>query len=175
MTLPLIYCFMSWKIEVLPKRKSNRIPNYDYSTENFYFVTICTHEKKCIFGSVENLSWMGKIAAENLLMIEKLHPQIRLDHYVVMPNHIHAILEFSNMGKDNLTNVIGQYKMSVTKKIRAEKPGFLVWQRSFHDHVIRNKPGYEKIWAYIENNPQKWEEDCFFVSAEIDESLWEGQ
>ena len=41
-----------------------------------------------------------------------------------------------------------------------------VWQRSFHDHVIRNQKRYERIWQYIDNNPQKWEEDCFYPTEQ---------
>lgn len=96
-------------------------------------------------------------------MIPLLNPAIRLDKYVVMPNHIHAIFDMRN-DNQNLAVAIGQYKTSVTKKIRERKTNFPVWQRSFHDHVIRNQSGYEKIWMYIENNPLKWEEDCFYVS-----------
>ena len=146
----------------LAKRKSPRIPGYDHSTANFYFITICTQKKKCMFGKPGELNWMGKIAEENLLLIPELYPNIRLDHYVVMPNHIHAILDFQNSGEMDLNIVVGQYKMSVTKRIREKIPGVLVWQRSYHDHVIRNQPGYEKIWMYIENNPLKWEKDCFY-------------
>ena len=142
-----------------PKRKSPRIPEYDYSEANFYFITICTDGKKCIFGEAGNLNWLGRIAEENLIKISAINPSIRLDHYVVMPNHIHAILDVGPDNQKNLSNVIGQYKMSVTKLARKKVAGFRVWQRSYHDHVIRNQVGYEKIWAYIENNPLKWEAD----------------
>lgn len=145
-----------------PKRKSPRIPEYDYSEANFYFITICTDGKKCIFGEAGNLNWLGRIAEENLIKISAINPSIRLDHYVVMPNHIHAILDVGPDNQKNLSNVIGQYKMSVTKLARKKVTGFRVWQRSYHDHVIRNQVGYEKIWAYIENNPLKWEADCFY-------------
>ena len=150
----------------LPKRKSPRLPGYDYSTANFYFITICTYEKKCVFGNPGELNWLGKAAEENLIRISEINPNIRLDKYVVMPNHIHAILDIQNSESNDLTIIIGQYKMSVTKRIRQKYSNFQVWQRSFHDHVIRNQQSYEKIWTYIDNNPQKWEEDCFYISAE---------
>lgn len=153
----------------LPKRKSPRIPGYDYSSVNFYFITICTSEKKCIFGNKGILNWMGKTAEENLLQIPELNPGICLEKYVVMPNHIHAVLSIQQQGKYNMATVIGQYKMSVTKRIREKKPGIQVWQRSFHDHIIRNQGSFEKIWTYIENNPLKWEEDCFYVDSGTEE------
>ena len=152
----------------LPKRKSPRIPGYDYGMPNYYFITICTHEKQCIFGNPGRLNTFGKIAEENLLLIPRLHPRIQLDKYVVMPNHIHGIFivkaENANDGLKDLSMVIGQYKMSVTKRIRKSESEKRVWQRSFHDHIIRNQSSYEKIWLYIENNPLKWEEDCFYLS-----------
>jgi len=152
----------------LPKRKSPRIPGYDYSSVNFYFITICTHDKRCIFGQPGVLNWMGKCAEEKLNMISKLHPDIRIDKYVIMPNHIHVIFDVQG-SNENLPVVIGQYKMSVTKKIREKMPGFQVWQRSFHDNVIRNQRSYERIWLYIEGNPSKWEDDCFYIAIEKDE------
>ena len=160
----------------LPKRKSPRIPNFDYSSANYYFITICTHEKRCIFGKPGMLSWMGQYAKECLIKITELHPNIRLDNYVVMPNHIHAIFDVQDhKKKTDLSVIIGQYKSAVTKGIRVKFPHYIVWQRSFHDHVIRNQQGYEKIWRYIEDNPRKWEEDCFYISMDQDERFREGQ
>ena len=154
---------MSWKTDVLPKRKSPRISGYDYDTPNYYFITVCTHEKQCLFGDPEKLNCNGIIVKKCLEKIPSISPGIMLEKYVVMPNHIHAI--FVIQGEKNQTNistVIGQFKMSVTKEIRKGEPKKEVWQRSFHDHVIRNEADYQRIWTYIENNPQKWEEDCFY-------------
>ena len=148
----------------LPKRKSPRIPGYDYRTTNYYFITICTSSKKCIFGKPGELNWMGKCAEECLRIITDLHPYVRLDKYVVMPNHIHAVFDVEDQkNKTDLAVILGQYKSAVTKRIRERKPEIEVWQRSFHDHVIRSQQTYEKIWMYIEDNPRKWEEDCFYV------------
>ena len=149
-----------------PKRKHTRIPGYDYATHNYYFVTICTHNRNCIFWEDNALSQCGKIAEEFLLKIPEFYPQVMVDKCVVMPNHVHGIFIIRNdINSDkvpNIANVIGQYKMSVTKRIRQYYPNCEVWQRSFHDHIIRNRKGYDKIWEYIENNPLKWEEDCFY-------------
>ena len=84
----------------LPKGKSPRIPGFDYSSANYYFITICTHEKRCIFGKPGQLNWIGTCAEDNLKMISVLNQNIRLDKYVVMPNHIHAILDIQG-GKEN--------------------------------------------------------------------------
>ena len=150
-----------------PKRKSPRIPGYNYAVPNYYFITICTHDKKCIFGRPDDLNVYGKIAEEKLKKIPELYPAVRLDKYVVMPNHVHGIFAVENEldGVRDLSVIIGQYKMAVTKEIRIYEPNKNVWQRSYHDHVIRNQAGYEKIWMYIENNPLKWEEDCFYSAG----------
>ena len=150
----------------LPIRKSPRIPGYDYAKENYYFVTICAHEKRCIFGSAERLSAFGSIAAEELSRIPERFPGVKIDKSAVMPNHIHAIIvigcENRKIPLPSLNVVVGQYKSGVTRRIHELDPDATVWQRSYHDHVIRDRAGYEKIWQYIDTNPQRWSEDCFF-------------
>ncbi len=151
----------------LPKRKSPRIPGYDYATGNYYFITICTHEKKCLFGKPDALNEFGMIAKANIEFISTHYPQITVEKFVVMPNHIHMILVLDNCEntdkEPSVTKVVGQYKMSVTKEIHKRNKDLQVWQRSFHDHIIRNQEGYNNIWEYIAYNPVKWEEDCFYI------------
>ena len=102
------------------------------------------------------------MAEEGILKIEQHFPNVRVDKYAVMPDHIHLILDLHTKGAA-LPDIIGQYKSFVTKEIRKSEPTVKVWQTSFHDHVIRNQKAYETIWLYIESNPQNWEKDCFFV------------
>ena len=142
-------------------RKPTRIPNYDYSQNNYYFITICTHEKKCIFGTVEQLNPLGKIAMQDLKNLEKCYKEVRIDSYIVMPNHIHAIVVLENANA-SLNQIIGLYKSGVSRKIRHIVPNLQVWQRSYHDHIIRNQAAYEKIWNYVQFNGEKWNEDCFY-------------
>ena len=151
-------------------RKSTRIPKYDYSSCNYYFITICTHNRRCLFGSPNNLNRIGRIAQKHILQLPSYYKNVRVDKFVVMPNHIHMILVLEE-SKDNpnISLIIGQYKRGVTKEIREFLPDQLVWQRSFHDHIIRNQKSYEKIWLYIEGNPQCWDKDCFFDSAQINQ------
>jgi REP element-mobilizing transposase RayT len=144
------------------ERKHTRLQNYDYSTENYYFVTICTHEKKCIFGSPDTLNWCGKFAKMGIENIPLHYEGVKVLQFVIMPNHVHMIIALPSKIFD-LSMIIGQYKAFVTKNIRHNDPSAIVWQRSFHDHVIRNQHSYEKIWQYIEGNPGKWEEDCFYT------------
>ena len=146
-----------------PVRKSPRIPEYDYSKDNYYFVTICTQNKKCLFGRVNEFSRYGKIAADSVMHIPLHYSGVKIDKFVVMPNHIHMILILEQGAVINAEQVIGQYKSGVSREIRKIDPEFVLWQRSFHDHIIRNQKQYEKIWMYIENNPLRWEKDCFYI------------
>ena len=147
-------------------RKSTRLTGYDYSNQNYYFVTICTNNKACIFGTIKKLSKLGEIAKEEMIKISSYYTGIYIDNYIIMPNHIHAIVvmeeDDKNTKKPSLDNVIGSYKAGVTRRIRKIKPEIDVWQRSFHDHIIRNEKDYLKIWEYIQHNDQKWEADCFY-------------
>ena len=143
-------------------RKSARIPKFDYSGDHYYFVTICTNEKRNLFGRPYVLNTAGEIAQACMEKISDHYLCAEVMKYVIMPNHVHAIIHLRANAVVNVIHVIGQYKMAVTKEIRKHFPNEKVWQRSFYDHVIRNTEGYQKIWEYIENNPQKWEEDCFY-------------
>ena len=146
-------------------RKSPRIPGFDYSSPNYYFVTICTYEKKCIFGEKGHLNKLGQIAQEEMVNISSHYDHVSVDNFIIMPNHIHAIfvLEETQQKKD-MNEIIGGYKSGVTRRIRKICPNMRVWQRSYHDHIIRNQREYEKIWLYVQYNWQKWEQDCFYSS-----------
>ena len=147
--------------ERFPSRKHPRLKKYDYSEPNYYFITICTWQKLCLFGAAGSLNLYGKIAEQGILQIEAHFPNIRVDKYVIMPNHVHLILDLQRKGV-SISQVIGQYKAFVTKEIRKIKPEKKVWQASFHDHIIRNQKSYETIWLYIDSNSRNWEKDCFF-------------
>ena len=87
---------------------------------------------------------------------------VKVDKYVIMPNHIHLLLIICSyngraMHAPTLSNLIQQFK-----GISSKNAGFPIFQRSFHDHVVRNKNDYEMIWHYIDTNPQNWEKDCFY-------------
>ena len=152
-----------------PVRKSPRIPFFDYSRDNYYFITICTHDKKCIFGSVNSVSRYGQIAADSIIEITKHYSCVKIDKFVVMPNHIHMIIIIgcNNSSEENpsLEQVIGLYKSGVSREIHKLEKDIPVWQRSFHDHVIRNQADYERIGSYIDTNPMRWEKDCFYMEG----------
>lgn len=146
------------------KRKNPRMKNYDYTTPGYYFVTICTHEKKCLFGHPQQLNQLGHAAMQALEEIPKHFPGVQIDKCVVMPNHVHAIIILTEHAV-HLSTVIGSYKSYVTKQAGKLYSSQTIWQASFHDHVIRDQKGYEHIWMYIDSNPQQWESDCFFVQV----------
>ncbi len=150
----------------LPTRKLPRLQQYDYSKQNYYYVTICTHEKSHLFGSFNNLNQFGKIAQAELLNIPTHFDGIKIDKYVVMPNHIHAIIIIGCNGEaersrpfPTLSTVIGLYKSGVSKLIHEIEPQIPVWQKSFYDKIIRNEQGYQEVWQYINENSLKWQED----------------
>ena len=107
-----------------PVRKSPRMSFFDYSSSQYYFVTICTHEKKCIFGSIKNLSRYGQIAADSIAQISTHYFGVTVDKFVVMPNHIHVLLTIDNInpnfsgghGDPPLQDVIRNLKSYTTKK-----------------------------------------------------------
>jgi REP element-mobilizing transposase RayT len=156
-----------------PSRKPNRLSYYDYSNPGAYFITICTKDHKCLFWTDAatgvafpqrvQLSKYGLIAEEAIGNISVHYPAISVDHYVIMPNHIHLLLQINTdkhgqpVPTPAISIVIQQLKGFITKRI-----GHSVWQKLFHDHVIRGEKDYFKIWEYIENNPVKWKEDCFY-------------
>ena len=158
----------------LPQRKPTRLKDYDYSQNGYYFVTICSRNKKCIFSNIvgggaldapqNHLSEIGKLAEQELLNIPLHYDNIKINKYVIMPNHIHLIIQITERinpfptRKYDISNVIGKYKAAVTRHVgnafmHSEKQK--IWQTSFHDHIIRGERDYLKSWNYIDTNPQK--------------------
>ena len=98
------------------------------------------------------------------------HKNISIEKYVIMPNHIHLIIKIvneSNIGMSQApyptANAIIPKFISLLKRYCNREFGNNIFQRSFHDHIIRGENDYLKIWNYIDTNPQKWNEDCFYT------------
>ena len=158
---------------MLKQRKRLRLQDFDYSQNGAYFVTICTRNRECLLGSIVGadsirpqikLSTVGQAVDGCIKEIPQHYPHISVEKYVIMPNHIHLILLFArNDGRmisaPTLSNVIGQMKRRASKIT-----GIPIWQRSFHDHIIRTEQDYAEIWQYIDANPLTWEQDCFYQS-----------
>jgi len=179
-----------------PQRKSPRLRDYDYGQSGAYFVTICTYQREHLFGEIVDqqmrLSAMGSIAYDLWHTIPDHHPQVELDAFVVMPNHIHGIIVVGtpraasgdeNDGRwadrarqtdrarpvptESLGTIIGAYKSAVTRTIN-EVMGLtapIVWQKRYHDHIIRNEQDLNRIRAYIADNPARWMDDTLFTEG----------
>lgn len=178
-------------------RKKNRLENYDYSLIGSYFVTICTHDRLCWFGEIKNrnmiLNEFGTIAYKQFQWLAIQYPYAQLDAFVVMPNHVHAVVvidptnspgrrdrsrpaptmhteiptgiqprtaeTITNGNTLSLSNIVGAYKTTTSKLIHQSGYPEFAWQRSFHDHIIRNEIELTKIRQYIERNPLRWWRD----------------
>jgi len=165
----------------LPKRKGTRLQNYDYSQNGACFVTICANNRKNLFGNIISgdvlsppkniLSPIGDIVNCEILNIEKHYNNIKVDKYIIMPNHIHLLIRITERinpfptSRYDIPNVIGKFKAAVTRNVgKAFMPSekIKIWQSSFHDHIIRDEQDYQKIWQYINTNALKWQDDCFY-------------
>ncbi|MEL6589249.1 MAG: hypothetical protein AAFQ87_13260 [Bacteroidota bacterium] len=169
-------------------RISYRWKGWDYRQAAAYFVTICTHQKIRYFGEIifpgggaqggaQNFaplrqpylrsSLMGAIAYKYWRMIPQKYPFVRLGEFIIMPDHVHGILNFerddlsdwkpSQFGpqSQNLGAVIRGYKAGV--KSFATKHGIeFSWQRNYYDRIIRDERSYQMISQYIRDNPKNW-------------------
>ena len=164
----------------LPKRKHPRLRDYDYSLTGAYFVTICTHNKKCTLSRIVGrglapaetneieYTSLGEIAERQLLALKDRYTHLVIDQYVIMPNHIHAILFLRDDAagaspRPTLMDIICSFKSLTTRECR--KHGFQekLFQASFHDHIIRDRADLEEHLKYICENPLKWTADPLYV------------
>lgn len=172
----------------LPKRKTVRLENYDYSTAGAYFLTICARERKSIFWNTDidirkfhwhpvgancvrpaglPLSDTGLIVAEELEAWSKQYDCVYLHSYVIMPDHIHIMVIITSGGSGRtqfaptdrvgevsiptVSRMVKQFKGAVTKRL-----GQSVWQKSFIDHIIRDRADFDARAQYIFENPVQW-------------------
>jgi putative transposase len=190
-------------------RRSIRFRGYDYSAPGAYFVTIDTHRMKCLFGKIVNgvmrLNDYGEIAHAEWLKTPSIRPEIMLDEFQIMPNHMHAIIIIMESGNDSvgahgnapiiahgnapiiahgnapvsngggiggahgrsplrrsarsLGSLIGGFKSAVTIRINRIRrtPGDKIWQRNYHEHIIRSSDELRRIRKYIRDNPARWD------------------
>jgi putative transposase len=157
---------------------SIRLKNWDYKSPAYYFVTICTRNNECLFGEVVKgemkLTSLGVVALKSWQEIPRHFPHVKLDAFVVMPNHVHGIIvivetqnfaplqgfqpnKFGPQSK-NLASIIRGYKIGVKKWSTINNISFS-WQERFYEHIIRNEKNLEDIRDYIVNNPLNWDKD----------------
>lgn len=157
--------------------------DYDYSGAGYYFITICTQNRIPLFWDVRRaglepaptnaLNTFGDIAKQTWLELPLHTNGIRVDKFVVMPNHFHGIVVIENgcvgagskPARTPVTEAIRQFKTFSARKINQMRgtPGKPVWQRGFYDHIIRSEPDYLRVWSYIDTNPAKWAEDEYYI------------
>ena len=203
-------------------RKRTRLRAYDYSGSGVYFVTVCTEAKRPVLcrivgagvldGPRPELTAQGKIVQNRLEEMERIYDDISIDHYVIMPNHVHLLLTIRGAGPGTWgtpsptdagagprtsrtpsptdagaglgtsrtpsptdagagpgtsrtpspTNARLPQFLSTFKRFTNREIGFPIWQRSYHDHIIRDEPDFLNHWQYIDDNPAKWAEDPYY-------------
>jgi REP element-mobilizing transposase RayT len=158
-------------MELYPQRKRLRLKGRNYSDPGYYFVTVCSSTRRPIFGTVKfdrvALSSLGQLVESSWRKIPAIFPGVELGTFVVMPNHLHALILLPTIlpGKDarqwSLTTIIGNFKAAVTKRTHVTR----LWQRSFYDRIVRNQEELDSIRGYILMNPERWAGDRFNPQA----------
>lgn len=160
-------------------RRSIRLAEYDYGQAGAYFVTICTHDHKSLFGRMigdrVHLNGFGRTVEDEWRRTDSLRKNLQLDAHAVMPNHFHGILfmtlegqgtarraptveQFGRPVSASLPTIVRSFKSAVTRSINAVRntPGARVWQRNYYEHVIRSEQDMNRIREYIVANPAQW-------------------
>lgn len=156
------------------RHKQYRLPYFNYSSSAYYFVTICSNNRKEIFGEVDNgevtLSSIGAVVHERWINIPIVAPYVELDIFQVMPNHFHGILFLNNPDepadieekkfqpqRNSLSIVVRNFKAAATARARQLYPKITIWQSRFFDRIIREEKELQRIRKYILDNPLQWE------------------
>jgi REP element-mobilizing transposase RayT len=164
-------------------RHSIRLKGYDYAQAGGYFVTIVTQGRECFFGEIHNdkmiLNDAGRMVKAAWEALPQRFPNIGLDIFKVMPNHLHGIVVIhddpvvpalssraTTRVAPTLGDIVGAFKSITTHEYirgvdESNWPQFYkrLWQRNFYEHIIRDQPDYERIARYIADNPSNWAED----------------
>ena len=161
-----------------PQRKTLRLPGYNYSRAGTYFVTVCAAGRHELFGTVsvsdgENicvLSPNGEIVKRYIESIPSAYPDISLDKYVIMPNHIHILLTFRKTearrpGAPRSTQRLPRV-IATLKRFSNRDVGWDLWQARYHDHIIRDEKDFWAHWQYIDQNPACWTEDDLYAGEQ---------
>lgn len=162
-------------------RKSYRLKNYDYSSNGYYFITICTKNMIKHFGEIIDgkmiLNWKGKVVRRCWKNIENHYNFVENYEFIIMPDHIHGILKINHnrrdapwcvrtmndidrfkLKKNSISLIINHFKGAASKKIRIKCPDF-EWHCRFYDHIIRNEKSLINHINYIKNNPMNYKNE----------------
>ena len=151
-------------------RRSIRLKGYDYASAGSYFITICTQNRRHLFGYIENqemnLNEYGQIVENQWLLLPDRFPNVSLGSFTIMPNHVHFILEILDHQKVTMGDVVGAFKslcihgiLEYQKTIDYNIIIGKIWQRNLWEHIIRDAKEWEYINNYILNNPKNWAKD----------------
>jgi len=148
-------------IELSKRKNSLRLTGYDYGSSGIYFVTLCTQQRRRILSSVKDgkveLSKLGELVSRNWLSLPEWFSHLELDHFVIMPDHFHALIQLTDNGS-SLGTVIGSFKSATSRLARSS--GLLyddrLWQRGYYDRIVRSESALLDIRQYIDDNPIKW-------------------
>lgn len=155
----------------LPERKRPRLGGYDYSQNGYYFVTVCTKNRKNLLSAVERddlgapqleLLPVGKVVQKYTYSISAHYQNVSVEKYVVMPNHVHMIIALHDgapgSSRPTLSQIIGVWKRYINQECQLS-----LWQSSFYDEIIRDDTHFLNVWQYIDSNPAAWQEDEYFT------------
>jgi putative transposase len=152
-------------------RRSLRLRGYDYAQAGAYFLTICTSDRALLFGYVTDqvveLTETGRIVVEEWERTLAVRPNVDLDAFIVMPDHLHGIIvatrrddEASTPAAHGLHSsartigaIVRGFKAAVVRRVGAP-----IWQRNYYEHTIRGDADLDRIRQYILGNPGRWEE-----------------
>ena len=174
---------------VFPKhnRKSLRLPDYDYSQDGLYFITIVTNHRLYLFGKIREDKMILNDAGQMIDQVCQEIPQhiqdVHIEQYIIMPNHFHGIIRIEHGDEDviradidkgleipSLGDIVKRFKSLTTRRYidgvhQSGWPRFSkrLWQRNYYEHVIRNERDFEAIFEYILSNPQNWEKDEEYI------------
>jgi putative transposase len=163
---------MSANVKELPRRRHLRLRDYDYAQPGAYFITLCSHHRACLFGTIQSgrmeINSFGRAVAETWREQMDRPGSIRTDEWVLMPNHFHALvlIEWEEGGSRaaptrTLGTIVNAFKTVSAKRLNQLRttPGISVWQRNYYEHIVRTDGELERIRDYIRANPAKWDED----------------
>jgi putative transposase len=176
--LPHIGNFIMTFNPKIHKRRSIRLKGYDYSQTGLYFITICTQNKECFFGDITGgemvLNNVGIMVENQWLNLQNRYQYIELHEYIVMPNHIHGIIQIVGGQPQRITptvgDIVGAFKSLVTneyirnvKQNNWQRFNGKLWQRNYYEHIIRDEKSFLQIAEYIQTNPLKWQDDKYHI------------
>ncbi|MYD11969.1 MAG: transposase [Chloroflexi bacterium] len=163
------------------------MPGYDYRIEVIYFVTICADKMRLRFGTVRDgelrLNRLGQLVSDEWQRLAVARANVKLDRFVVMPNHLHGLIDIGGgcerdsrqlsdgetvsvtIQAGSLGAIVGQFKAAVSR--RAKTMGIAgdsrIWQRGYYDHIVRSECSLNEIRKYILENPAKWIDDRLYA------------